>query len=100
MNKNILKRKFFTLTQRTLPNKTKNEQNNLQQNQPSCLAALSPAASNLAASPETVFLRFTSHVSLKHKSAFTLAEVLITLGIIGIVAALTLPTLIQNIQDK
>lgn len=30
------------------------------------------------------------------KNAFTLAEVLITLGIIGVVAALTLPTLIQN----
>ena len=28
--------------------------------------------------------------------AFTLAEVLITLGIIGIVAAITVPTLIQN----
>ena len=31
------------------------------------------------------------------KHAFTLAEVLITLGIIGIVAALTLPALIQKI---
>lgn len=30
--------------------------------------------------------------------AFTLAEVLITLGIIGIVAALTIPTLAHNIQ--
>ena len=30
------------------------------------------------------------------KAAFTLAEVLITLGIIGVVAAMTLPTLIQN----
>ena len=30
------------------------------------------------------------------KSAFTLAEVLITLGIIGIVAAMTMPVLIQN----
>ena len=30
------------------------------------------------------------------KAAFTLAEVLITLGIIGIVAAMTLPTLIVN----
>lgn len=30
------------------------------------------------------------------KSAFTLAEVLITLGIIGVVAAMTMPTLIQN----
>lgn len=34
------------------------------------------------------------------KKAFTLAEVLITLGIIGIVAAMTLPTVIANIQDK
>lgn len=31
---------------------------------------------------------------------FTLAEVLITLGIIGVVAALTLPTLIQNYQKQ
>ena len=31
---------------------------------------------------------------------FTLAEVLITLGIIGVVAALTLPTLIQNHANK
>lgn len=31
--------------------------------------------------------------TLKNKTAFTLAEVLITLGIIGIVAALTLPAL-------
>ena len=29
-------------------------------------------------------------------TAFTLAEVLITLGIIGVVAAMTLPTLINN----
>lgn len=32
--------------------------------------------------------------------AFTLAEVLITLGIIGVVAAMTLPTVINNTQDK
>ena len=32
--------------------------------------------------------------------AFTLAEVLITLGIIGIVAAMTLPALIQNKKSK
>lgn len=32
--------------------------------------------------------------------AFTLAEVLITLGIIGVVAALTLPLLVQNYQKK
>ena len=34
------------------------------------------------------------------KVAFTLAEVLITLGIIGVVAALTLPALLTNIQSK
>lgn len=34
------------------------------------------------------------------KKAFTLAEVLITLGIIGIVAAITLPTLIQRNQKQ
>lgn len=32
--------------------------------------------------------------------AFTLAEVLITLGIIGIVAALTLPSLVANYKEK
>ena len=58
---------------------------------------------------EKDFSRFTSHFSLKrcrlmrgdvHKSsrkvAFTLAEVLITLGIIGVVAAITMPVLIQG----
>ena len=34
------------------------------------------------------------------KAAFTLAEVLITLAIIGIVAALTIPTLVQNFQQE
>ena len=34
------------------------------------------------------------------KKGFTLAEVLITLGIIGIVAAMTLPTVIKNNQRK
>ena len=43
--------------------------------------------------------RFTSHFSRK-RTAFTLAEVLITLGIIGIVAALTLPTLTSRYQEK
>ena len=34
------------------------------------------------------------------KNGFTLAEVLITLGVIGVVSALTLPTLIKNYQKK
>ena len=37
---------------------------------------------------------------LSSTSAFTLAEVLITLGIIGVVATLTLPTLITNYKNK
>ena len=36
----------------------------------------------------------------KRTSGFTLAEVLITLAIIGVVAAMTLPTLIQNQQKR
>ena len=34
------------------------------------------------------------------RAAFTLAEVLITLGIIGVVSAMTVPTLMQNHQKK
>ena len=44
-----------------------------------------------------------THVAIppiKGKFAFTLAEVLITLGIIGIVAALTIPTLTTKIREK
>ena len=43
---------------------------------------------------------YSSLITPKVKSAFTLAEVLITLAIIGIVAALTIPTLVQNYQTK
>lgn len=41
----------------------------------------------------------TSHFSLK-RPAFTLAEVLITLGIIGVVAAMTMPSLVANYEKK
>ena len=37
---------------------------------------------------------------MSRNSAFTLAEILITIGIIGVVAAMTLPTLIGNYQKK
>ena len=36
----------------------------------------------------------------RRKAAFTLAEVLITIGIIGVVAAMTLPTLVQRHREK
>ena len=36
----------------------------------------------------------------KRRKAYTLAEVLITLGIIGVVAALTIPTLINNYRKR
>lgn len=39
-------------------------------------------------------------MSFKKIMAFTLAEVLITLGIIGVVAALTVPTLVQRYKEK
>ena len=45
-------------------------------------------------------LNFGGGVTLKafNKEGFTLAEVLITLGIIGVVAAMTIPNLMANIQ--
>ncbi len=48
---------------------------------------------------DTVFSRFTSHFSRK-RVAFTQAEVLITLGIIGVVMALTLPSVISNYRQE
>lgn len=46
------------------------------------------------------FKPFTGMLSTVHKYGFTLAEVLITLGIIGVVAAITIPSLIANHQKK
>ena len=37
---------------------------------------------------------------MNNKSAFTLAEVLITIGIIGVVASMTIPTLMKDIEKK
>ena len=41
-----------------------------------------------------------THSTHAKRAAFTLAEVLITLAIIGIVAAMTIPTLVANYQSK
>lgn len=40
------------------------------------------------------------NLTKKSKVAFTLAEVLITLGIIGMVAEMTIPTLMNSVQDQ
>ena len=59
----------------------------------------------LAPPPETLFILNKSNYinaigHIKRNNGFTLAEVLITLGIIGVVAALTLPSLIQHFKDQ
>lgn len=64
----------------------------------SLLRAIAKQSSEIKPSP--AFVTFAhAHFSLR-KIAFTLAEVLITLGIIGVVAAMTMPSLIQNYQEK
>lgn len=45
-------------------------------------------------------LRFAVNASSSWEIPFLLAEVLITLGIIGIVAAMTIPTLIANTNSQ
>lgn len=43
---------------------------------------------------------FSGPLTSQRKSAFTLAEVLVTLGIIGVVSAMTVPSLMQNYQRQ
>ena len=40
------------------------------------------------------------NIKLKKQKAFTLAEVLITLGVIGVLAAITIPDLMSNFLKK
>lgn len=49
-----------------------------------------------------IIINITGGLFMKKESkiAFTLAEVLITLGIIGVVAAMTIPSLIQSYKEK
>ena len=63
----------------------------------------SPVAVTLTSSRTATTLsrhRERVEVSRLAKCAFTLAEVLITLGVIGVVAAVTMPTLVTNIQER
>ena len=56
-----------------------------------------------AAEPKTcnhLITQSLSHLITSQKAAFTLAEVLITLAVIGIVAVLTIPNLMQNNNQK
>ena len=41
-----------------------------------------------------------TEIKSKHKKGFTLAEVLITLAIIGVIAALTIPALLTSVNDN
>lgn len=50
--------------------------------------------------PEQCFLPLRCRVGERGQSGFTLAEVLITIGIIGVVSALTIPNLITNYKAK
>ncbi len=69
-----------------------------------CERMRSNPANYFARSADKVISLFTSHLSPKdpltshfsRKFGFTLAEVLITLGIIGVVAAMTMPSLINK----
>ena len=63
-----------------------------------CKTQVADAAATLPKRTYSPINLFT--YSLKKRTAFTLAEVLITLGIIGIVAAMTLPSLINTTQKK
>ena len=53
-----------------------------------------------SASDKFLITQSLSHLITSKAAAFTLAEVLITLAVIGVVAALTLPGLIQNHNEK
>ena len=59
---------------------------------------ISPHNDMIIKTVTNLFPYFPVSFSTKKKFAFTLAEVLITLGIIGIVAAITIPGLISNKQ--
>ena len=71
----------------------------------SCKFSITQSLSHLITSKAAAFTLAEGRLACTNtqvaaKAAFTLAEVLITLAVIGIVAALTLPGLIQNHNEK
>ena len=61
---------------------------------------LLPPVLDYSGCPKTQRFRTPYELTPCRKAAFTLAEVLITLGIIGVVAAMTLPGLVAKYKDK
>ena len=49
---------------------------------------------------ENLLLGPLKRAQIRILSAFTLAEVLVTLAIVGIIASITIPALLNNIQEK
>ena len=72
----------------------KNEKNNKR-------GGATPLSRHRAGFDSAVEINYNSDMrNYGSEKGFTLAEVLITLGIIGVVAALTIPTLVKNYQEK
>lgn len=77
----------------------KNDNEKVKNLVPYCHNALGPTKKKCA----FTLVEGATHIDMaptKVKLAFTLAEVLITLGIIGVVAAMTIPTLMSNYRKK
>ena len=83
----------------------KNENNSTETDQASMPLGIfaSKSASDVGIAMPTYFKDLAAWLPSRlaaKKSAFTLAEVLITLGIIGVVAALTIPNVVSNYKKK
>jgi prepilin-type N-terminal cleavage/methylation domain-containing protein len=61
---------------------------------------LRPQDDNLYNNENFLFPHFPTTLLPSKKLAFTLAEVLVTLGIVGVVSALTIPSLVKNHQRQ
>ena len=101
MSKKIKQKQFakeaFNLSEGAAHVDTQNDENLCKTQVSGVAATLPPLSSSLPKGGRGKNVSpFTLRTSLKKKTAFTLAEVLITLGIIGVVAAMTMPVLVAN----